>query len=217
MAQQPTQYLTLHSFQSDEIVIRRSRFIAWGTPVATEEEALAVLENIRGEHPQATHHCYAYRVGLGAETVRFNDDGEPAGTAGRPILEVLQRENLQNVLVVVTRYYGGTPLGAAGLVRAYAQSAKIAIDAARIVRHVLHTRLRCNVDYESIGRVQHALQQRDILVEDAEYGEEVLLQLLVGTGREEEIQAMLSELTNGQAQIKELARLYWPLEVHGSG
>lgn len=209
----PTEYLTLGSFQSDELIIKRSRFICWGAPIASEDEALARIEDIRTEHPQATHHCYAYRAGLGAEVIRFNDDGEPTGTAGRPILEVLQREDLQNALVVVTRYYGGTPLGAAGLVRAYAQSAKLAIDTARIVRHVLHTRLRCDVDYECIGRVQHALQERNIIIEDSVYGEHVGLQLLVQSGREDEVAALLGELTNGQAEPETTAQLYHALDA----
>src|SRR5690606_8036384 len=120
-------YRTLGRFATAEIVIKRSRFMGWGSPVETEEAALELLDRIRSEHPQATHHCYAYRVGLGTETIRFSDDGEPGGTAGRPILEVLQREDLRNALIVVTRYFGGTLLGAAGLVRAYTQAAKLAV------------------------------------------------------------------------------------------
>lgn len=206
----PDEYLTVRSFQSDEVVIKRSRFIGWGAPVASEEEALALIDQIRGEHPQATHHCFAYKAGLTSETVRFNDDGEPTGTAGRPILEVLQREGLQNTLVVVTRYYGGTPLGAAGLVRAYAQSAKLAVDAAGIVRRELHTRMECEVDYDAIGRIQHGLLERNVHVEDIAYGERVGLQLIVRHGREDEVRALLGELTNGQASPREGTRLYWP-------
>lgn len=209
----PAAYLTLGSFESAELIIRRSRFICWGAPVDSEDEALAVIENIRSEHPQATHHCYAYRAGLGAETIRFNDDGEPGGTAGRPILEVLQREELRNALVVVTRYFGGIQLGAGGLVRAYAQSAKLAIDTARIVRQVLHTRVQCDVDYESFGRVQHALQERGVIVEEAQYGEHVALHLLVRSEQVDDVAALLRELTNGQAEPHILTQLYQPLEV----
>ena len=119
---------------------------------------MAVLEQIRAEHAQATHNCYAYRVGFGVETVRFSDDGEPGGTAGKPILEVIQREDLRNVIIVVTRYFGGTLLGAGGLVRAYAQSAKMAVDAAGIVEMVRHARLAMELDYEWYGRLQYELQ-----------------------------------------------------------
>lgn len=209
----PVEYLTLKSFQSTELIIKKSRFICWGSPASTEEEALTIIEGIRAKHPQATHHCYAYRTGLGAETIRFNDDGEPGGTAGRPILEVLQRENLRNAVVIVTRYYGGIQLGAAGLVRAYAQSAKLAIDAARIVRQVLHSRLQLHIDYESFGRVQHALQERRVTIEEAEYGEHVSLRLLVQLQQVDEVVTLLRELTNGQAQPAVLKQLYYPLEV----
>lgn len=209
----PKQYLTLGSFRSDEVTIKRSRFIGWGAPADSEDKALAIIEDIRRQHPQATHHCYAYRVGLGAETIRFNDDGEPAGTAGRPILEVLQREGLQNAVVVVTRYYGGTPLGAAGLVRAYARSAKLAVDAARIVRNVLHSRWRFELDYEAVGRVQHALLDRGIHIEETDYGERVHMQLLVETGVEDGVRALVRELTNGQATPTVVEQLYWPLAL----
>lgn len=209
----PTAYLTLGSFQSEELIIKRSRFICWGAPVDTEADALSVIDDIRSEHPQATHHCYAYRAGLGAETIRFNDDGEPGGTAGRPILEVLQREQLRNALVVVTRYYGGVQLGAAGLVRAYAQSAKLAVDAARIVRPVLHTGVQCVIDYESFGRVEHALQERGVIVEAADYGEHVTLRLLVRSAQVAAVAALLRELTNGAAKPDILAQRYEPLDV----
>lgn len=209
----PDEYLTLGSFEATELVIRRSRFICWGAPAATEEEALAIIDGIREEHPQATHHCYAYKTGLGAETIRFNDDGEPGGTAGRPILEVITRENLRNTVVIVTRYYGGIQLGAGGLVRAYAQSAKLAIDTARIVRQVLHNRLHCEIDYESFGRIQHALQERHITIEEADYGENVDLQLLVQVRQVDETVKLLRELTNGQAEPRLTDELYHPLNV----
>lgn len=211
--QTPDTYLTLGEFRADEIVIKRSRFIGWGAPVDTEDEALSLLEQIRTEHPQATHHCYAYRVGLGAETVRFSDDGEPGGTAGKPILEVLHREELRNCLVVVTRYFGGTQLGAAGLVRAYAQSAKLAVDAAGVVRQVRHARLAMVLDYEWIGRVQHELQERGALIEASDYGERVSLTVLVKLADVERVKAALQEITNGQANPQEVARVYRAMPV----
>src|SRR5690606_11092509 len=175
----PDVYRTLGTFAADEVVIKRSRFIGWGAPVRSEDEALAVLEQIRAEHAQATHNCYAYRFGFGVETVRFSDDGEPGGSAGKPILEVIQREDLRNVIIVVTRYFGGTLLGASGLVRAYAQAAKLAVDAAGVVEQGRHTRVAMTVAYEWLGRIQHELQELVVIIESVDYGERVSLRLLV--------------------------------------
>lgn len=204
-------YRTLGQFRSAEIVIKRSRFIGWGSPVETEEEALAVLNRIRTEHPQATHHCYAYRVGLGTETIRFSDDGEPGGTAGRPILEVLQREDLRNALIVVTRYFGGTLLGAAGLVRAYTQAAKLAVDACGVVRQVPHVRVKVVLDYEWVGKVQHWLQQEGAILENTEYGAQAAFQFLVPQSQAEHVRETLQEMTNGRAKPEALGELYWPV------
>ena len=204
-------YRTLGQFRSAEIVIKRSRFIGWGSPVETEEEALNVLNRIRAEHPQATHHCYAYRVGLGTETIRFSDDGEPGGTAGRPILEVLQREDLRNALIVVTRYFGGTLLGAAGLVRAYTQAAKLAVDACGVVRQMPHARIKVVLDYEWVGKVQHWLQQEGAILENTEYGAQAAFQFLVPQSRAEHVRETLQEMTNGRAKPEVLAELYWPV------
>lgn len=212
----PAAYRTLGQFRSDEMIIRRSRFIGWGAPVATEDDALALLEQIRSEHPQATHHCYAYKVGLGTETVRFSDDGEPGGTAGKPILEVLHREQLRNALVVVTRYFGGIQLGAGGLVRAYSQSAKMAVDAAGIVQQVRHARLSMELDYEWIGRVQHELQERGVLIETSDYGQRVSLTVLVKLADVDAMMAALQELTNGQANPQVIAEVYRALPVSRS-
>src|SRR5690606_6557147 len=211
----PDVYRTLGDFRSDEVVIKRSRFIGWGAPAATEEEAQALLERIRSQHPQATHHCYAYKVGLGTETVRFSDDGEPGGTAGKPILEVLQREELRNALVVVTRYFGGPLLGAGGLVRAYAQAAKLAVDAAGVVEQVRHARLSVELDYEWFGRIQYELQERGVLIETSDYGEKVSLTVLVRLRDVDGLVAAVQELTNGQVQPEIVARLYRAVPVSG--
>lgn len=209
----PDVYRTLGEFRTDEVIIKRSRFIGWGAPVSTEHEALAILEQIRSDHPQATHHCYAYKVGLGTETVRFSDDGEPSGTAGKPILEVLQREGLRNALVVVTRYFGGTLLGAGGLVRAYAQSAKMAVDAAGIVEQVRHARIAMELDYEWFGRVQYELQERNILIESSDYGEKVSLTVLARLPEVDGLVKLIRELTNGQAEPEIVEHVYRAIPV----
>ncbi len=211
--QMPEVYRTLGKFNSDEVIIKRSRFIGWAAPANNEDEALAILEQIRSEHAQATHNCYAYRVGFGVETIRFSDDGEPSGTAGKPILEVIQREDLRNVIVIVTRYFGGTLLGAGGLVRAYAQSAKIAIDAAGIVEQVRHARIQMVLDYEWLGRVQYELQERGIIIESTDYGEKVSMSLLVRLPQVDGLVKALQEWTNGQANPQVVEEVYKAIPV----
>ena len=121
------EYLTLGSTGSDMVVIRRSKFIGVAGPATDEAMALSLLESVKSEHKQATHHVYAYQIGENNQLQRFSDDGEPSGTAGMPVLEVIKQMDLRNVVVVVTRYFGGTLLGAGGLVRAYTEGAKIGI------------------------------------------------------------------------------------------
>ena len=126
-------YKTLRAENSAEFVINKSRFIGYGCPCETEEEALAFLARIRQKHKDATHNCYAYIIGLNSGIMRYSDDGEPGGTAGMPIIEVMKARGVVNCAVVVTRYFGGILLGAGGLVRAYAQGSKAALDAAGVV------------------------------------------------------------------------------------
>jgi uncharacterized YigZ family protein len=121
------EYKTLLKAGNDEIIIERSRFIGYAAPVSSEEEAMEFIDKIKNQHKDATHNVTAYVVGLHNEVQRYNDDGEPAGTAGVPILEVLKKEDLRNTVVVVTRYFGGIKLGAGGLIRAYTRGAKIAV------------------------------------------------------------------------------------------
>ncbi|MFS8666053.1 MAG: YigZ family protein, partial [Limnochordales bacterium] len=172
-------YRTLREFRSAEIVIKRSRFIGWGSPVETEEAALELLNQIRAEHPQATHHCYAYRVGLGTETVRFSDDGEPAGTAGLPMLAVLRKQNLDQVLATVVRYFGGIKLGAGGLVRAYTETTAQALTGADKVPIISWQQLGCMLPYPLEGAVRRALETEPVRHVQLQYGESVRLHLEV--------------------------------------
>ena len=126
-------YRTVLARGSEQFVINKSRFIGHGAPCRTEEEALDFLADIRREHKDASHNCYAYVIGRNAGIARYSDDGEPSGTAGAPIIEVIKARGVVDVCVVVTRYFGGILLGAGGLIRAYAQGSKAALDAARVV------------------------------------------------------------------------------------
>jgi len=125
-------YRTIHEYGVHEIIINKSRFIGYAKPVESEEDAIKFIEEIKFKHKDATHNVLAYVIGQNNNIQRYSDDGEPSGTAGIPILEVLKKENLRNVVVVVTRYYGGVKLGTGGLVRAYIKGAKIALEASKI-------------------------------------------------------------------------------------
>ena len=147
-------YKTLRTENSAEFIINKSRFIGYGCPCQTEEEALAFLARIRQKHKDATHNCYAYIIGLNSGIMRYSDDGEPGGTAGMPIIEVMKARGVVNCAVVVTRYFGGILLGAGGLVRAYAQGSKTALDAAGVHPNIKFT---TKDDDALITMVEHGL------------------------------------------------------------
>ena len=147
-------YRTLRQFASDEFIINKSRFIGYAAPCETEAEALAFLQSIRTKHKDATHNCYAYIIGQNAGIMRYSDDGEPGGTAGKPIMDVLTGRGLTNVLCVVTRYFGGILLGAGGLVRAYSKSAADAVTKAGVVSYLPGTVLDIPMDYSRYGTLE---------------------------------------------------------------
>lgn len=191
-------------------MIKKSRFIGDITPAANEEAALAFLETVREEFPTATHHCYAYITGFPGRVVRMNDDGEPSGTAGRPILEVIEREGLTNTIVVVTRYFGGVMLGAGGLVRAYARSASEAITAAGIVSYVLHERWKLQFEYAHFGKLEYFLRSEDIVHTEPVFGAAVTLELSVSQARSAALRAAVDDLLGGAAEWESLPSLYLP-------
>ena len=153
-------YLTVKKSAEARLVIRKSLFISYVERAASEETALAFIESIRRKHWDATHNCYAYIIGDQGDIKRFSDDGEPSGTAGKPILNVLERLDLTNTVIVVTRYFGGIMLGAGGLIRAYGESAKVGIEASGLVERVLSSVVRLSVDYSQFGRLESELHSR---------------------------------------------------------
>jgi len=209
------EYLTLGNTGNDMIVVKRSKFIGAAGPAADEAEALEFLESIKQEHKQATHHVYAYQIGENNQLQRFSDDGEPSGTAGMPVLEVIKQMDLRNLVVVVTRYFGGTLLGAGGLVRAYTEAAKIGILAAGIVKMVLHTRFQITVDYTFAGKLQNVVMQSSWPLDDIEYGVQVCFKVLAPVREAPRLKEVFTELTSGQAVIIELGDEYvtLPTEV----
>ncbi len=184
-------YKTLRQEAADEVIINKSRFIGYACPCETEEEALAFLQNIRTKHKDATHNCYAYVIGKNAGIMRYSDDGEPGGTAGLPMMEVLKAQGVVNCCVVVTRYFGGVLLGAGGLVRAYTQGAVIALKAAQVVIMEPSQRYLCEVAYPLWDRVTHALKTMPVQLVSSEFTTAVGFTLLV---REKDAEAMLADL-----------------------
>lgn len=194
---------------------KRSRFLGYAAPVQTPEQAAAILEEIRKRHFDARHHCYAYILGEAGGQQKYADDGEPQGTAGMPILEVIRKQALTNALVVVTRYFGGTLLGAGGLVRAYTQAAVDAIGNAGICVVSQAMRLSVACGYDMWPRVEHALSKQDVLLEDTAFSERVTVTLLIKAADQQGLQARLVDLTNGAVHILQQGLTYaaWPQET----
>ncbi|WP_343209882.1 YigZ family protein [Anaerolentibacter hominis] len=195
-----------------EITEKKSRFIGNVFPVKSEEEALACLEQIRKKHYTANHHCFAYIIGERQELVRCSDDGEPSGTAGRPILSVLQGENLYNVLVVVTRYFGGTLLGTGGLVRAYTKGAAEGLAASRIVERLPGAETELTMDYTDLGKVQYIAGQMELPVLDTVYEEQVKMRILLPVPLAETFAKKVTEGTNARVKMNKLRDVEYGVE-----
>lgn len=191
-----------------EIEEKKSRFIAQVAAVATEEEALAFIEARKKQFWDARHNCYAYVLGEKAQTVRFSDDGEPAGTAGRPILEALLNSGIRDLVVVVTRYFGGVLLGTGGLVRAYTKAAQAGLAASDVRTMQYGYEIDLITDYNGIGKIQYLLGQRGIPVE-ADYTEQVSVKIRIPYGDKEAIVHEVTEATAGRAQITVSEALYF--------
>ena len=185
---------------------KKSRFIGRIWPVETEEQALARIQEMKKQHYDATHNCWAYIIRDGA--VRFSDDGEPGGTAGMPMLQVLQREGLYNAVCVVTRYFGGVLLGAGGLVRAYTKGAKIAVDAAGKSMKRVWTVLYVPCPYNYYERVRLEAEAFGGIVRRADFGAEVELELLFPRQQTQAFLDRLTDLTAGKVESMEIGREY---------
>lgn len=185
-------YKTLRQAASDEFIVNKSRFIGYAAPVSTEEEALAFLREIRAKHKDATHNCYAYTIGQNMGIMRYSDDGEPGGTAGLPMMEVIKAQGVCNCCVVVTRYFGGVLLGAGGLVRAYTQGTVIALKAAQVVVMEPSQQYLCEVGYSLWDKVQHAMKSLPVQLVSSEFTTAVTFSLLV---REQDAETVLTDLT----------------------
>ncbi len=194
-----------------EIEEKKSVFIANTAPVQTEEEALAFIESMKKKYWDARHNCYAYVLGEKAQIVRFSDDGEPSGTAGKPILEVLLGMEVRNLVVVVTRYFGGTLLGTGGLVRAYTQATQAGMAESDIRTMRRGVVLNITTDYNGIGKIQYIMGRRKITIEAPEYTDVVSLKVKIPYEEEEEVSKEITEATAGKAQIEKVDSVYIPV------
>lgn len=185
-----------------EVVIQKSKFIAHFERAETEEEAQTFIQAIKKEHWNATHNCSAYIIGERNEHQKANDDGEPSGTAGMPMLEVLRKRHLKDTVVVVTRYFGGIKLGGGGLIRAYGGTVSEGLDAIGIVERLPMQQLTLTVDYTWIGKVENELRQSSYLLDDIIYADLVTFHVSVPVEETEEALAWLTDMTNGQGQLQ---------------
>jgi len=192
-------YYSIAKVAEVEVEIKRSKFIAVAAPVDDEAAAISFIEQIKEKHKRATHNVFAYLIS--EQVMRYSDDGEPAGTAGMPVLEVLKKQNLERTAVVVTRYFGGIKLGAGGLVRAYSDAAKKAIDRAGIVEKRLHREFFIQVAYQLFGAVKRELEQAGGLIQDIAYGEQVSISCLLPV--DVDISPRLNGITAGKVELRE--------------
>ncbi len=187
----------------DELIEKKSRFIATVKPVDSEEEALEFIAGIKKKYWNARHNCFAFVIGDRHEIQRCSDDGEPQGTAGRPMLDVLLGEDIHNVAVVVTRYFGGILLGTGGLVRAYSKSVQMGLEASQVIEKRSGSRIVIQTDYNGVGKLQYLLGQRGIPIVDSQYTDVVRLELLVEEDAVPELREAVTEAASGRAGWEE--------------
>ena len=199
-------YKTIYEEAQDSFIEKKSEFIGHIAPVKTAEEAVAFIERIRSENRKARHNVYAY-VLRDKNTSRYSDDGEPQGTGGVPVLDVIIKSGLTDVCVVVTRDFGGVLLGASGLVRAYTQGCKIAVNAARIMEMHECSRFEFSCDYNMYGKVSYVLPSFEVIKEKEDFADIVNISVLVKSERCEEFRKTITDISNGQIELSETANL----------
>lgn len=206
-----TKYKVLYRGGEGEIVEKKSRFIATTRPVESEAEALAFIEEMKKKYWDARHNCSAYVIGERGETMRCSDDGEPSQTAGRPMLDVLIGQEICNICVVVTRYFGGTLLGTGGLVRAYTGAVLEGLKNSVVIEKFPGRQLQITTDYNGIGKLQYLAGQMNLKILDTEYTDQVSVTLMVPEEKFSQLLAQVTEKTSGQARVQEQKKLYYAL------
>ncbi|NSL51767.1 YigZ family protein [Calidifontibacillus erzurumensis] len=208
------QYYTVKGTGEHEIIIEKSKFIAHIKRATTEEEAQAFIQEIKKKHWNATHNCSAYLIGEHDQIQKANDDGEPSGTAGVPMLEVLKKRNLKDTVVVVTRYFGGIKLGAGGLIRAYGKAVSEGLNAIGVVERRLMRVMHTKVEYSWLGKIENELRAHErFLLKTIHYSDQVEIETYVAEDEKDNFTAWMTELTNGQADISEGETEYLEIDV----
>lgn len=204
-------YKVVYEGGENEIVEKKSRFIATVRPVESEEEAVSFINEMKKKYWDARHNCSAFVIGENNELTRCSDDGEPAQTAGRPMLDVLLREGIHNVAVVVTRYFGGVLLGTGGLVRAYQKATQEGLSASTIIEKKSGIMLAVKTDYSGIGKLQYLFAQEGINIADTEYAADVIMKVLIPTSQKEKMEKAITEQTSGTAKLEWLDEVTYAL------
>lgn len=195
------QYFTVNEYGSHEINIQKSRFIAYVARAETEQAAQEFIAKIKKQHWDATHNCSAYLIGEHDQIQKANDDGEPSGTAGAPILEVLKKKHLKDTVVVITRYFGGIKLGAGGLIRAYGKATSEGIIHTGIVERVLVTTMKIKADYHLLGKIERSIRESEYKLKEIHYNEAVEIEVYVEMSKVDTFKEWMVDLTNGQTDI----------------
>lgn len=209
-------YYTVKEYGEKEITIQKSRFIGYIQRAESEDEAQAFIQKIQKKHYDATHNCSAYMIGENNQIQKANDDGEPSGTAGIPMLEVLKRQDLKDTVVVVTRYFGGIKLGAGGLIRAYGGATTEVIKAAGVVRRQLMQGVALTVDYSLIGQLENELRNAKYLIDSIDYLEKVTFNVYVEKGEEDSFKKWIVDLTSDNVDFKDLDQAYIEIDVEST-
>jgi len=194
-------YYTVKDYGESELIIQKSRFLTYVMRAETEDEALEFIQEIKKKHHNANHNCSAYMIGEHDNIQKANDDGEPTGTAGVPMLEVLKKQGLKDTVVVVTRYFGGIKLGGGGLIRAYGRATSEGITATGTVERKLHHLMKVTIDYTWLGKVENEVRQSAYPLKEISYADGVNLFVYVPVAETDVFTAWMAELTNGQAGI----------------
>lgn len=202
-------YKTIYEGGIGEITVKKSRFIATIKPVESEEEAIELIESMKKKYWDASHNCSAYIIGTENPLMRCSDDGEPSKTAGRPMLDVLLAHELTNLLVVVTRYFGGILLGTGGLVKAYQSAANEGLNNSKIITKSLGCLMQVTTDYNLIGKIQYFIGQEALPILSSEYTDLVKLDLIVPPSKKQAFIKKITELTSGSAILDEKEQVYF--------
>lgn len=204
-------YKTIYRGGEGEMIEKKSRFIATVRMVENEQEALDFIEEMRKKYWNATHNCFAYVIGENREMLRCSDDGEPGGTAGKPMLDVLLGEGMYNTAVVVTRYFGGTLLGTGGLVRAYSKAVQEGLSQSDVIEKQYGAIIEIGTDYNGVGKIQYLIGERKIPTLNSEYTDKVKIQVILPISDVDKFCADLTESTNGRANIEIADKLYYAI------